>query len=174
MALVFMAFVPVTGNHNGDPIVKGRLVSAESSTIHDPEMDELEIWFQKNQQHLPALRRISFRQLCFSFAREGAGAQDAAARGFRKISGQPVDSDAGVANLADHLLLSSYFGDQTPEQVAKVFGAIFARPLFQLKPGSWQGPLESELGWHLVWIDSITSGPVPTVARALALPGETR
>jgi len=37
----------------------------------------------------------------------------------------------------------------------------FAQSLFQLKPGAWQGPVESGLGWHLVFVDSITPGRVP-------------
>ena len=41
------------------------------------------------------------------------------------------------------------------------FGPDFARALFQLKPGSWQGPIESSYDWHLIWIDAITPGRVP-------------
>jgi peptidyl-prolyl cis-trans isomerase C len=37
-----------------------------------------------------------------------------------------------------------------------------AESLFQLKPGAWQGPIESGLGWPLVWVDSLTPGRVPT------------
>ena len=48
-----------------------------------------------------------------------------------------------------------------PEQVAGVFGTQFAQALFQLKSGSWQGPLESGLGWHLVFVESATPGRVP-------------
>jgi hypothetical protein len=101
-------------------------------------------------------RHISFRQLCFSYTRDGDKARDAAINAFRKVAGQPVDSDGGVANLADHATLPSYYGDLTAEQVAKVFGETFARSLFQLKAGSWQGPIKSVSGWHLVWIDSVS------------------
>src|ERR1700722_12113584 len=102
--------------------------------------------------------RISFRQLCFSFDREGERARGLAARSFQQLAGGPVDSNPDVANLADHVKLPSYYGDQTPAQVAHVFGGAFARSLFVLKPGGWQGPIESGLGWHLVWVDSITLG----------------
>src|SRR5271170_4851474 len=136
-------------------------VRENESGVHQPGADELKVWFRKNQQRFQQSPRISFRQLCFSFARDGGKAQDVAARAFRKVSGQPVDSDAGVANLADHHTLQSYFGDRTPQQVAKVFGTAFTRSLFQLRPGSWQGPIESQSGWHLVWIDSIATGRAP-------------
>ena len=42
-----------------------------------------------------------------------------------------------------------------------MFGTTFATGLFQLTPGSWQGPIESGLGWHLVWVESITPARVP-------------
>jgi hypothetical protein len=38
----------------------------------------------------------------------------------------------------------------------------FCRALFQLKLGSWQGPIESGYGWHL-FVDSITPGRVPAL-----------
>lgn len=40
--------------------------------------------------------------------------------------------------------------------------AKFSRALFQLHPGSWQGPIESGFGWHLVWVDSMTPAYAPT------------
>ncbi len=31
----------------------------------------------------------------------------------------------------------------------------------KLEPGSWQGPIQSGLGWHLVFIDTAVPGRVP-------------
>jgi hypothetical protein len=138
----------------------------DASSVYFPAASELKARPVKNSQ--PEALRISFRQLCFSFARDGEKAKEKAALAFRKLSGQPLDSDAGAANLADHLILRSYYGDRTREQVAKVFGPIFARSLFRLKPGSWQGPIESLSGWHLIWLDSIASGRVQSSAEVQA------
>ena len=33
--------------------------------------------------------------------------------------------------------------------------------MFQLQPGSWQGPIESGYGWHLVFVESIIPGRIP-------------
>jgi peptidyl-prolyl cis-trans isomerase C len=165
---------PVLGLDKGDTISKRRLaqnmelVSEDAYSTHDPGTDELMAWFKKNQQRFQGAPQISFRQLCFSFAREGESAHDVAARAFRKVSGQPVDSDEGMASLADHSMFQSYYDDATSKQVANVFGTEFARVLFHLKPGSWQGPIKSVSGWHLVWIDSITSGRAPSFAEVEA------
>ena len=59
-------------------------------------------------------------------------------------------------------MLQDYYADREPEQVASVFGTRFAQALFRLKPGAWRGPVESGLGWHLVFVESIAPGRVPT------------
>ena len=58
-------------------------------------------------------------------------------------------------------MFQDHYGDRTPDQVANVFGTKFAEELFKLTPGEWNGPVESGLGWHLVWVDSITPGRTP-------------
>jgi parvulin-like peptidyl-prolyl isomerase len=58
-------------------------------------------------------------------------------------------------------MFQDYYGDRSPEQVANVFGLKFTRSLFQLQPGSWHGPIESGLGWHLVWVESMTPARAP-------------
>lgn len=53
-------------------------------------------------------------------------------------------------------MAQNYYNDRTPEQVTSVFGTAFTQSLFDLKPGGWEGPVESGLGWHLVFVRSIT------------------
>ncbi|WNM63584.1 peptidylprolyl isomerase [Candidatus Nitrospira neomarina] len=48
-----------------------------------------------------------------------------------------------------------------PEQVTAVFGTTFAETLLLLTPGFWEGPIESGLGWNIVWVESITPGHPP-------------
>ena len=77
-----------------------------------------------------------------------------------KIAGQPEDSQL-AASLGDHFMFQDYYGDQAPEAIAKEFGPQFAVALEKLKPGSWQGPIESGYGWHLVFVDTVIPGRVP-------------
>lgn len=32
----------------------------------------------------------------------------------------------------------------------------FTQPVVKLSPGSWQGPVESGFGWHLVFVDTVS------------------
>ncbi len=58
-------------------------------------------------------------------------------------------------------MFQDYYGDRTPSAIAKEFGPQFAVALEKLKPGSWQGPVESGYGWHLVFVDTVIPGRIP-------------
>ena len=78
----------------------------------------------------------------------------------RRSPAQPADAPAAAA-LADPFMFQDYYGDRSFDDLARVFGPSFAQALFQLTPGSWQGPIESGYGWHLMFVDSITPSRVP-------------
>ena len=73
---------------------------------------------------------------------------------------RPENSKSAAA-LADPFMFQDYYADRSPELLAKDFGSQFAQAVFKLKPGSWQGPVESGYGWHLVFVDSFTPGRIP-------------
>jgi hypothetical protein len=154
------------GLDKGDTIVKRRLaqkmefLAEDLSRVRDPKTEELKAWFEKNRERFARPPRLSFRHLYFSTDRRGERVKEAAASARERLGGKPADSPV-AATLADSFMFQDYYGDRTPEQVADVFGTTFAAALFQLTPGSWQGPIESGLGWHVVWVEPITTGRAP-------------
>jgi hypothetical protein len=58
-------------------------------------------------------------------------------------------------------MFQEYYRERSPEFLGKEFGAPFALAVAKLQPGSWQGPIESGFGWHLVFVDSAVPGRVP-------------
>jgi parvulin-like peptidyl-prolyl isomerase len=154
------------GLDQGDTIVKRRLaqkiefLAEDTSAIREPAPGELKAWFERNRERFAQSGRMSFSHVYFSPDRHGGGVQDAASKALQKLAGQPADS-AAAANAGDRFMFQDYYADREPEQLASVFGAKFAQTLFQLTPGAWQGPLESGLGWHLVFIESVAPGRVP-------------
>jgi outer membrane protein TolC len=100
------------------------------------------------------------RHLYFSPDRRGARAREDAQQALAKIAGQPVDA-AIAGSLADPFMFQEYYRDRTPEFLAKEFGPPFAVAVAKLTPGSWQGPIESGFGWHLVFVDTAVAGRVP-------------
>jgi hypothetical protein len=149
-----------------DTIVKRRMaqkmdfLAEDLSDLSEPTSEELRVWFEKNSQRFALPPRVTFRHLYFSPDHRGARANADALRALGKLVGKTEGSPAAAA-LADPFMFQDYYGDRTPEQLAKEFGPNFAQSIFQLRPGSWQGPIESGYGWHLVWVDSITPSRVP-------------
>jgi peptidyl-prolyl cis-trans isomerase C len=155
------------GLDKDDTIVKRRLaqkmefLAEGASTDNEPTTDMLRAWFKENPERFALLPRVSFRHLYFSSDRHGEQAREAATHALGDLAGKPGDwKDAGA--LGDPFMYQDYYGDRSLDDMAKLFGSNFARQLVGLKPGSWQGPIESGYGWHLVFVDSSVPSRVPT------------
>ena len=94
--------------------------------------------------------RISFTQIFFSRDQRADAAADAGAA-LQKL----VQPDAPTAGLGDHGAIKSEFRNADERAVANQFGTKFAARIFALAPGSWQGPIESSQGLHLVRITAL-------------------
>jgi peptidyl-prolyl cis-trans isomerase C len=154
------------GLDKDDTIVKRRMaqkmqfLAEDVAAAHEPSPAELKAWFDKNNGKFALPGRYSFRHLYFSPDKRGKNAQEDAAKALAKIASQPEDSKL-AASLADPFMFQNYYGDRTPEAIAKEFGPQFAMTLEKLKSGSWQGPVESGYGWHLVFVDTVIPGRIP-------------
>jgi peptidyl-prolyl cis-trans isomerase C len=156
------------GLDKDDTIVKRRMaqkmqfLAEDVAAAHEPSTAELKTWFEKNSNKFALPSRYSFRHLYFSPDTRGKNAQDDASKILVKIAGQPEDSKLGVS-LADSFMFQDYYGDRAPEALAKEFGPQFVVALEKVKPGSWQGPIESGYGWHLVFVDTVIPGRTPAL-----------
>jgi peptidyl-prolyl cis-trans isomerase C len=155
------------GLDKDDTIVKRRMaqkmqfLAEDVAAAHEPSTAQLKSWFEKNKEKFALPSRYSFRHLYFSPDKRGQSAQQDAAKALGIIAGQPEDSK--LANsLGDRFMFQDYYGDRAPSAIAKEFGPPFAVALEKLKPGSWQGPIESGYGWHLVFVDTVIPGRIPT------------
>ena len=59
-------------------------------------------------------------------------------------------------------MFRDYYADQTAPELAQVFGSDFAGSVFTAPVKSWSGPFASGLGWHLVWVEELRAGEVPS------------
>lgn len=154
------------GLDRDDEIVKRRMaqkmqfLAEDLAAAREPTTDELRSWFEKNSAKFAQPPRLSFRHLYFSTDRRGARARADAQQALAKLAGQPVDA-AIAGSLADPFMFQEYYRDRAPEFLGKEFGPPFALAVARLVPGSWQGPIESGFGWHLVFVDTAIPGRVP-------------
>jgi peptidyl-prolyl cis-trans isomerase C len=151
------------GLDKDDAIIKRRLAQkmeflAEDLAATDPKPDELEAWFQKNADQFVLPPRAWFRHLYFSPDRRGERTRNDAEAALARLRDRRADA---AASAGDPFMFQDRYSDRSPDEVAAQFGPEFAQSLFTLEPSSWQGPIASGYGWHLVWIDSITSARHP-------------
>jgi len=154
------------GLDKDDEIVKRRMaqkmqfLSEDVAAAREPTTAELSAWYEKNTATFAQPPRLSFRHLYFSPDRRGVRARDDAEQALAKLAGQPVDAKI-ASSLADPFMFQDYYRDRAPDYLAKEFGPPFALAVAKLPPGSWQGPIESGFGWHLVFVDTVIPGRVP-------------
>jgi peptidyl-prolyl cis-trans isomerase C len=154
------------GIDKDDEIVKRRMaqkmqfLAEDVAAAREPTTAELRSWFESNSAKFAQPPRLSFRHLYFSPDRRGPRARNDAEQALAKLAGQPVDAKI-AGSLADPFMFQDYYRDRAPEFLAKEFGPTFALAVAKLAPGSWQGPIESGYGWHLVFVDTMIPGRVP-------------
>jgi peptidyl-prolyl cis-trans isomerase C len=154
------------GLDKDDTIVKRRMVqkmdflAEDLSELREPGRDELKAWFAKNSERFTMPGRVSFRHIYFSPDKRGEQALAVAEQARARLNSKSVDSP-DAAGLGDSFMFQDFYGDQAFDETAKTFGPSFAQALFQSKPKSWQGPIQSGYGWHLVFIDSLTPARIP-------------
>jgi peptidyl-prolyl cis-trans isomerase C len=154
------------GLDKDDTIVKRRMaqklqfLAEDVAAAREPKTAELKSWFEKNKSMFAQPSRASFRHLYFSPDHRGQRARADAAKALVKLAGQPQDAKL-AASLADPFMFQDYYRDRAPDYLSKEFGPKFAQAVAKLPPGSWQGPVESGLGWHLVFVDTVIPGRVP-------------
>jgi len=154
------------GIDKDDTIVKRRMaqkmqfLAEDVAAAREPTQRELATWYEMKRDQFASPPRISFRHLYFSPDRRGARAREEAADALTKLAGKPEDSNL-AATIADKFMFQEYYRDRAPGFLGKEFGPNFALAVAKLSPGSWQGPVESGFGWHLVFIDALIPGRVP-------------
>lgn len=153
------------GLDKDDEIVKRRMAQkmqflAEDAAPREPTTAELKSWYAKNSDKFAMPTRVSFRHLYFSPDRRETRAHDDAVKALAQLAGQPVDAKV-PESFADPFMFQEYYRDRATDYLSKEFGPQFAQAVANLPTGSWQGPIESGFGWHLVFVDTAIPGRVP-------------
>jgi len=154
------------GLDKDDTIVKRRMaqkvqfVAEDVAAARAPTSAELKAWFDKNADKFQEPPRVSFRHLYFAPDKRGTRAQRDAVDALARLAGQPEDAKLATT-LADPFMFQEYYRDRAPDYLGKEFGPRFAHAVAKLPTGSWQGPIESGFGWHLVYVDTLVPGRVP-------------
>ena len=148
-----------------DPVVRNRLVQKmefllqDTSAVAQPSEAEMAAWLAAHADRYALPDRLVFRQIYFSPSLRGDRAEgDAQAMLASLGPGKP--DPAG-----DPFMLAADPEPRSVTDIAKDFGSGFAAALFAMPNGSWQGPLRSALGIHLVRLDQRIPAYLPPVGE---------
>jgi PPIC-type PPIASE domain len=160
------------GLDRDDMIVRRRLqqklefVSDELATRTEPSDAELQSFLEAHRGTLQTDPLFSFRQIYFNPQRHGENLHRDVARELDDLqhSGSHVPKTA----LGDPFLLQQSFDHVTLPDLKKTFGEHFASAISALPVASWQGPIDSGYGVHLVFVAQHTDSHLPTLAEVRA------
>lgn len=152
------------GLDRDDTVIRRRLrqkmefLSQDLADLGEPTDEELQRFFAANHEKYRTEDQLTFRHIYLNAERRGADADDDARRLLSELNALPRPAKAELTG--DPFLLPHYFETASQSEVAKNFGAAFARELLQVEAGRWTGPIESGYGLHLVFVhDRIAGGP---------------
>ncbi len=144
------------GFDQGDAVVRRRLASkmdlaagarAEAAT---PSDETLRAWYEANAERYAGAVSYSFDQLYF----ESESAAKSAIAG--------LTSGTDWSATGETISLPASAQGMPAREVDTRFGEVFLKELAKLDPGdSWQGPLRSGFGWHVVRLRARTSAAAP-------------
>jgi hypothetical protein len=132
---------------------------AEDVVRREPAESELHAFLAEHAGKFREEPRYSFRQVYLNPDRRGPAIEEDARRLLAELRG----TDANPASSGDASLLAPEFTGAPRRDVAWTFGEDFAARLSALEPGTWQGPLASGYGLHLVLLRERTEGRMPAL-----------
>lgn len=157
------------GLDKDDVIVRRRLsqkmeyLFKDLISIPEPTEIELNAFLAEKSSMFTVPAKISFRHVYLDPDIRGQRVHEDSA----ELLAQLRDSGNGadVINMGDRSLLPDSFSDERESELAGLFGQSFAEELFGLPTGSWQGPVTSEYGVHLVYVYAHIEARLPPLAE---------
>ena len=151
------------GLHKNDDAVRRRVADkmefliGDMTGLKEPGTSELKAIFDRNPDRFAIPPRVSFRQIYFPADKPGARGRALAA--LEEIASSSIAA-AGPCTSQEACT------ERTTEEIVKEYGVDFEKAVLQLSTGTWQGPVWSVHGWHLVFVRSIEPSHVQTFEEA--------
>ncbi len=155
------------GLDQNDTVLRRRLMqkmeflSNDLAELYQPDEIALNKYFVHNQDKYKLPARISFTHIYFSMDKRGAKAFEDAKNVLLELK------SSRAPERGDNIMMEYDFVQETPFEVERLFGKGFAEQLFTLKTNTWQGPVASGYGLHLVRISEKIESRMPELASVI-------
>jgi len=139
---------------------KMEFLAASQALQEPPTEEEIEAFFALRQERyrLPAV--LTFAQIYISLDQRGVEAEQHAIDLLARLRSEDLEPSA-LASWGDPIMLETFYADQTEREVSAAFGDVFAEAAVRLPIGTWEGPVSSGYGLHLVKVLQREESRVP-------------
>ncbi len=157
------------GLDKDDTIVRRRMAQkveflvADLAVPTEPDEAELRAYFQENQERYRQPVSLSFAHIYFNPDRRGSSIQRDAQAELDRLQAVK-ESPERARERGDRFMLAHEYVEKSAPEIARDFGQAFVRRLVELEPETWQGPVASGYGLHLVYISDRTESRLPEFA----------
>jgi hypothetical protein len=167
------------GLDENDSVIRRRLrqklefLAEDFAALAEPADADLQAYLDAHVERYALSPRLSFQHVFVSEEKRGADAEEEALELLGVLRDQEPDA-AELGNplgdplgdqLGDPLPLPRVLDDVALEEVRRIFGDQFADAVQDLPAGSWQGPVRSAFGQHLVFVSRHEPGRRPELAE---------
>jgi PPIC-type PPIASE domain len=136
-------------------------LAADEAMHVPPTREELQTFLNKRADEFRVDPTLSFRQIYFDNVDNIIGA-DASAR-FMLGTLRSQDMPEDISTLGDPSPLPAIIDQLGGAEVGLLFGGEFAATLSAAPLREWVGPIPSQYGLHLVYIDARVAGRIPVL-----------
>ncbi|MCP5143706.1 MAG: peptidyl-prolyl cis-trans isomerase [Gammaproteobacteria bacterium] len=140
-----------------DEIIRRRMVQKLEFLLRDGQAtpvaddEELRKFYAAHAADFLLPAKVSFSHLYFNVDHDPVAAMQRAQQALAALTRDDITT---AQSLADRFALNSHYADLDPVNARGIFGqTAFAEQLFSLPTGTWQGPVRSGYGLHLVLIE---------------------
>jgi hypothetical protein len=138
---------------------KMEFISEDVAAQAQPTEDQLQSYLAAHPEKFRVDQQFTFEQIYLDPSRRGQHLNADAQAMLAKVN--QMGAAADISTMGDPFLLEEDSDNVSSRDVARDFGEKFAAALPALPVGTWQGPIESGLGAHLVYVKAHTDGRLP-------------
>lgn len=161
---------------SNDPIIRRRLIQKMDYLAQgfydqaEPLTEEdLRSYYAQNQQDYKKAAEATFTHVFISAQnRGGTEAQAMAARLLKQLNTEKVPFE-NASRYGERFLYNRNYVNREDGEIASHFGASFQQQVFAFdSEQQWQGPVQSDHGWHLVLLVKNTDAYTPAFEQVSA------
>jgi len=146
------------GLDQGDSFVRRRLAqkmeffSSDIADLAKPSEEELLQYMSAHKEMFRSPGKINFTQIYINPSKHKLQTYSQTLLDTLRSKKNEVD----IGALTDSNMFKQSYAGESEYSLKKVFGEIFVKELFALPVQTWQGPILSSYGEHLIFIHSVT------------------